>query len=158
MTDNEIDKAIDNKIDKAIDNKIDKIIEYYKNTNDPITRKKEEIDRLKTELNRKTEHIQQEIINRQKAEIDDLKQDTIPKLERALKRANEIGISLERENQELKAEIERLKRPLKKLSEIGYCHNFQLERSDLVSWIYAVCDVIKVVKEMEGKNDAKGTI
>lgn len=94
-----------------------------------------------------------DLINRQKAEIDDLKQDTIPKLEWALKRANEIGISLERENQELKAEIERLKRPLKKLSEIGYCHNFQLERSDLVKWIYDVCDVIKVAKEMtEGEN------
>ncbi len=47
-----------------------------------------------------------------------------------------------------KEEIEGLKEPLKKLSKIGYCHNFQLERSDLVSWIYAVCDVIKVAKEM----------
>jgi hypothetical protein len=52
-----------------------------------------------------------------------------------------------------KAEVERLKEPLRKLSEIGYCHNFQLERSDLVSWIYAVCDVIKVANKLtEGDN------
>lgn len=48
-----------------------------------------------------------------------------------------------------KAEIERLKEPLRKLSEIGYCHNFQDERSDLVSWIYAVCNVIKVTNELK---------
>lgn len=54
-----------------------------------------------------------------------------------------------------KAEIERLKEPLQKLSEIGYCHNFQLERSDLVSWIYDVCSVIKAVKEMTEVSDER---
>lgn len=63
-----------------------------------------------------------DIINRQKAEIselqhknseleaelDDLKRDDLPRCKDALRRANEIGIDLEKENQELKAEIEQL--------------------------------------------------
>ncbi len=52
-----------------------------------------------------------------------------------------------------KTEIERLKKPLKKLSKIGYCHNFQRERSDLASWIYDVCGVIEVVKEIAEVSD-----
>ena len=51
-----------------------------------------------------------DLINRQQAEIDDLKRDTIPRLQNALKRANEIGMNLEKENQELKTEIEKLKK------------------------------------------------
>ena len=63
------------------------------------------------------------LINRQKAEIselqhriseletelDDLKRDDLPRCKDALRRANEIGMGLEKENQELKAEIESLK-------------------------------------------------
>ena len=44
----------------------------------------------------------------QQAEIDDLKRDTVPKLQDSLNRANKSGIKLERENARLKAEIERL--------------------------------------------------
>lgn len=74
-------------------------------------------ENIKGVCNRKLCEPALEIINRQKAEIDGLKQDTIPKLEWALKRANENGISLERENQELKAEIERLKAEADELAE-----------------------------------------
>lgn len=42
------------------------------------------------------------------AELDDLKRDDLPRCKDALRRANEIGMGLEKENQELKAEIERL--------------------------------------------------
>ncbi len=50
-----------------------------------------------------------DLINRQKAELDNLKRDTIPKLEDSLKRANKYGLEVDRENEKLKAEIERLK-------------------------------------------------
>lgn len=49
------------------------------------------------------------LINRQKAEIDDLKRDDLPRCKDALRRANEIGMGLQEENQKLKAEIEDLK-------------------------------------------------
>lgn len=48
------------------------------------------------------------LINRQKSELDDLKRDDLPRCKDALRRANEIGMRLDKENQELKAEIERL--------------------------------------------------
>ena len=32
-----------------------------------------------------------------------------------------------------------------KLKEIGYCHNYQLERSDLVEWIDSVNNLIKEI-------------
>lgn len=48
-----------------------------------------------------------DLINRQKAELDDLKRDDLPRCKDALRRANEIGIDLEKENKELKAEIEK---------------------------------------------------
>lgn len=61
------------------------------------------------------------LINRQKAQIsqlklklDDLKRDDLPRCKDALRRANEIGMDLEKENQELKAEIEGLHK------EVGY--------------------------------------
>lgn len=50
-----------------------------------------------------------DLINRQKAKIDDLKRDDLPRCKDALRRANEIGMSLQAENQKLKAEIEDLK-------------------------------------------------
>lgn len=50
----------------------------------------------------------QETINRQKAEIDDLKRDTIPKLQSSLERANRYGLQVDEENKMLKAEIARL--------------------------------------------------
>ena len=85
------------------------------------------------------------LINRQNAEIDRLKNELHGKVDYIHEQREVID--------EKKAEIEKLKKPLQKLKEIGYCHNFQLERSDLVSWIYAVCDVIKVANKMtEGKN------
>lgn len=49
-----------------------------------------------------------DLINRLEAEIDDLKRDDLPRCKDALRRANENGIALEKENQELKAEIEEL--------------------------------------------------
>lgn len=49
------------------------------------------------------------LINRQQAELTELKENHIPKVEAALKRANEIGRSVDLENEQLKAEIERLK-------------------------------------------------
>lgn len=47
--------------------------------------------------------------------------------------------------EEQKAEIAALKRPLKKLVEVGYCHNFQRERKDLVDWIYAITAIQRTV-------------
>lgn len=49
-----------------------------------------------------------DLINRQQAELDDLKRDTIPKLQEGLKRANKYGLETDKENEQLKAEIERL--------------------------------------------------
>lgn len=49
-----------------------------------------------------------DLINHQKAELDDLKRDDLPRCKDALRRANEIGMGLEKENQKLRAEIERL--------------------------------------------------
>ena len=48
------------------------------------------------------------LFNRQKAELDDLKRDDLPRCKDALRRANEIGMAVDKENQELRAEIERL--------------------------------------------------
>lgn len=49
-----------------------------------------------------------DLINRRKAEIDDLKRDTIPKLCTAIRRANRYGVDADKENERLKAEIARL--------------------------------------------------
>lgn len=49
-----------------------------------------------------------DLINRLKSENDDLKRDAIPKLQSSLDRANKYGIETEKENERLKAEIERL--------------------------------------------------
>jgi hypothetical protein len=64
-----------------------------------------------------------DLINRQKveiseleAELDDLKRDDLPRCKDALRRANEIGMAVDKENQELKAEIERLKEENKSLT------------------------------------------
>lgn len=49
-----------------------------------------------------------DIIDRQKEESDYLKRDVLPRYKDALRRANKIGTSLDKKNQELRAEIERL--------------------------------------------------
>lgn len=49
------------------------------------------------------------LITRQKGELDDLKRDVIPKLQHSLERANKYGIDTDKENQQLRAKIERLK-------------------------------------------------
>lgn len=46
------------------------------------------------------------LINRQRAEIDDLTRDTIPKLKYGLERANKYGAELDREFAELKKKYE----------------------------------------------------
>ena len=48
------------------------------------------------------------LINRQKAEIDNLHSDTIPKLQAALVRANKYGLQADEANRILKEEIKRL--------------------------------------------------
>ena len=59
-----------------------------------------------------------DLINRQKAELDDLKRDTIPKLQEGLKRANKYGVEADKENEQLKAEIERLEREIEDLESV----------------------------------------
>ena len=46
----------------------------------------------------------------QQAEIDDLKRDTVPKLQDSLNRANKYGRATDRENARLKAEIEKMQK------------------------------------------------
>ena len=60
-----------------------------------------------------------DLINRLKSENDDLKRDTIPKLQSSLDRANKYGIETEKENERLKAEIERLKKENHRFADIG---------------------------------------
>lgn len=58
-----------------------------------------------------------DLINRLKAENDDLKRDAIPKLQKSLDRANKYGDETEKENERLKAEIERLKSKVNRLKQ-----------------------------------------
>ena len=58
------------------------------------------------------------LINRQQAELDNLKRDTIPKLQDSLKRANKYGLETDKENEQLKAEIERLQEDSKRLKKV----------------------------------------
>jgi hypothetical protein len=51
-----------------------------------------------------------DLIKRQQAEIDDLKRDSIPRLQDSLNRANKYGIAVDVENELLKSNIERLER------------------------------------------------
>lgn len=60
------------------------------------------------------------LINRQKAELDDLKRDDLPRCKDALRRANEIGMALEKENQELKEKIEYLNGVITTTAECAY--------------------------------------
>lgn len=62
-----------------------------------------------------------DLINRQKAELDDLKRDDLPRCKDALRRANEIGMRLDKENQELKAEIEKLRNAKVIFETVDYC-------------------------------------
>lgn len=57
-----------------------------------------------------------DLANRQREEIDDLARNDLPRCKDALRRANEIGMGLDKENQELKAEIEKLKADVKRLT------------------------------------------
>ena len=72
-----------------------------------------------------------DLINRQKAELDDLKRDDLPRCKDALRRANEIGMDVDKENQELREEIERLQKELKITR--AYIHDNGLEW-DLLSY------------------------
>ena len=77
---------------------------------DLIDKEKQLQEALKSMAVNKTKVIDcEKEINRQKAEIDDLKRNDLPRCKDALRRANEMGTALEKENQELKAENERLK-------------------------------------------------
>ena len=40
---------------------------------------------------------------------------------------------------------------LERIKKIGYCHNFQLERPDLVYWINQMNDVVKFALEVSAK-------
>lgn len=57
-----------------------------------------------------------DLANRQRKEIDDLTRNDLPRCKDALRRANEIGMGLDKENQELKAEIEKLKADVNRLT------------------------------------------
>lgn len=70
--------------------------------------KLEQFDRQKAEIDGL-----QHRISELEAELDDLKRDDLPRCKDALRRANEIGVGLEKENQELRAEIERLRKHIK---------------------------------------------
>ena len=37
------------------------------------------------------------------------------------------------------------------LDELGFCHNYQHERSDLVEWIESVGQIIKDIRRMKGE-------
>ena len=54
------------------------------------------------------------------AELDDLKRDDLPRCKDALRRANEMGMALEMENQALKAEIERLEKLSKDRADVNF--------------------------------------
>lgn len=81
-----------------------------------------------------------DLINRQQAELDDLKRDTIPKLQDSLKRANKYGLETDRENEQLKAEIERL----------GKAENFEHNVTKLFDK-YKVHIKSEAIKECLGK-------
>lgn len=55
---------------------------------------------------------------RLKAEIDDLKRDTVPKLQDSLERANKYGRATDEENARLKAEIEKFKNAIKEADQL----------------------------------------
>ena len=81
-----------------------------------------------------------DLINRQKAELDDLKRDDLPRCKDALRRANEIGIDLENENKELRVEIEKLELLNASLLEscVGYskaCDTYKAEIERLNEYI-----------------------
>lgn len=67
------------------------------------------------------------LINRQQAEIDDLKRDTVPKLQDSLNRANKYGRTTDRENARLKAEIERLTGLLVQWKKVAYKYADSIE-------------------------------
>lgn len=84
-----------------------------------------------------------DLINRQRAELEELKEDYIPKLEWGLKRANEIGMSQD-------AEIERIKTYLK----------YYLETNEEKGVVYipkfAIDNLIKEMKEVQCGEIVKG--
>ncbi len=92
-----------------------------------------------------------DLINRQKAEIDDLKRDTIPKLEESLKRANKYGLEADRENEKLKAEIERIEK-IQKPTETSGFHikngNIVFYTNILNGYRYEYKSLDEVVKEL----------
>ena len=109
------------------------------------------------------------LINRQKAELDDLKRDDLPRCKDALRRANEIGMALEKENQELRAEIERLQADLTRVCaerDARICTNNFIRaeaikefaerlKEKLVEENYDDCQFFKVVGESDIDNLVK---
>ena len=96
-----------------------------------------------------------DLVNRQKAELDDLKRDDLPRCKDALRRANEIGIDLEKENKELKAEVEKLELLNAILLEScnGYskaCDTYKAEIERLQNDLAQTEDAYKTVHEMNG--------
>lgn len=96
MTDNEIIKALERMTEEDPEGFSSEIL-------DLINRQKQAIadERAKGD-------ICAEVIKRQDKELDGLKRDTIPKLEDALKRANKYGVTTDKENEQLRTEIEKL--------------------------------------------------
>lgn len=76
-----------------------------------------------------------DLINRQKEEIAELKSKCD-----SLRMA---GNSLKMHLKNAEAEIERLR---EMASKIEYMHNFQLERSDIVQYVYQTHEILKILK------------
>ena len=76
------------------------------------------------------------LINLKNAEIDDLKRDTIPKLQEGLKRANKYGVETDKENEQLKAEIERLKGEVEEKTE-----TIDFLKNQAVGWSIDFCNL-----------------
>ena len=79
------------------------------------------------------------LINRQQAELEELKENHLPKVEAALKRANEIGRSVDLENERLKAEIEEKEKLLKQQANfIKRLKNYDEERDIRLHAVFSV--------------------
>ena len=88
------------------------------------------------------------LINRQKAELDDLKRDDFPRCKDALRRANEIGREVDEENVRLKAEIAENKSEIAILrdSNINLQELYQAERVRVINARQKVIDLAKALK------------
>ena len=161
MTDNEIIKALKTLLELVLYEGCQQRAKTISLAIDFINRQKAEIERL------------QRINSELGAELDDLKRDDLPRCKDALRRANEIGMGLEKENQELRAEIERLKGKVDMYEEERKYH-FEMSRQRIAEAIKEFAELVKrnhgalfntiyskrfgeiidnLVKEMVGGND-----